>query len=214
MKPVDISTSAPRSIDELAVEWDRVVHRVTPVDPAQPYLALTARLTGSVPFARRFELRADGELDRLLDYVHTLSFLQPDVIPRLLGSQEAAAALTAFHRDPGALEHALRHASFTYASPFLLEGYLAEYLYWSGVARPFYQQHPARHAVELARGLLVALGATDLDGIVPFQARLGWGGWFQPQSTHDATFAIVHRGTRVLTLCCFTHNDGLRPAAT
>lgn len=206
MRPVDLSTGMPGSIDELAVEWDRLVLAATPLDLAAPYLVELAG-QGAKIFTQRYGLRADVELDHLLSYLQVVAHLQVGFVPHALARTAARETLLAFERDPGALERALTTAHFTYVSPFLLEGMLAEYLFWYGTYRHFYDQRSANDARSLARAWLASLGADDLETIVPFQARLPWGRWFEPQSVSDATFAILHRGRRELVLSCFTHSD-------
>lgn len=206
MRPVDLSTGMPGSIDELAVEWDRLVLSNTPLDPEAPYLA-ALRHQGAKIFTRRYGLRADVELEHLLSYLQVVAHLQTAFVPHVLARTAARETLLAFERDPHALEMALTTAHFTYVSPFLLEGTLAEYLFWYGTYRHFYDERSANDARSLARAWLTSLGGDDLEAVVPFQSRLPWGGWFEPHSVSDATFAILHRGRRELSVVCFTHSD-------
>lgn len=191
----------PRSIDELAVEWDRLVTGGAALSPELPFLRVIPRHGGKL-FARRFQMRADSELDRLLSYVPHVIALHAEVVPRALARSAAREALHGFGDD---LEAAMVKARFAYTSPFLLEGTLAEYLFWYGLHERFHDRATANDAVVEARGLLAELGATDLEQISPFLAIGPWGTWFEPTSYSDLTVAIVHRGRRELTLCCFSN---------
>lgn len=204
MRPVDLSTGMPRSIDELAVEWDRLVLAATPLDREAPYLAALAH-QGAKIFTHRFGLRVDTELEHLLSYLQVVAHLQPSFVPHVLARTAARETLLAFERDPFALEAMLSAAHFTYVSPFLLEGTLAEYLFWHGTYRHFYDERSANDARSLARSWLGSLGADDLEAVIPFQSRLPWGHWFEPHSVSDATFVLLHRGRHELLLTCITH---------
>lgn len=209
MRPVVLAAGTPRSIDELAVEWDRLVTRTAAL-PDHPYFAAIAALSGRSDggwFARRYGLRADVELDHLLSYLQVLTHLQGETVPRLLARSSAREALLAFDRDPYVLEQSLVAAQFTYVSPFLLEGMLAEYLFWYGGTERFYAEHSALDARERARSLLSTLGLDDLEAVVPFVARSSWGAWFDADSFVNATFTVLHRGRREAVMCCFTHRE-------
>lgn len=208
-----ITESMPRSIDELAVDWDeavRVFKWIRAGDSA--YLDAAARYcnNGGFPngvFALTLLLREDPELDRLLELALHWPVVAMSLPAYLLSRTRARAALHDFARDASVLEARLREAQLRVLDPFLVEGELASYLYRYGMYRHFYDDSTPEQARELARSLLAETTSGVLDALVVFDTRDAWGDWFDEHSCTDRTFLIIDRTLRRATLLVFSHSD-------
>jgi hypothetical protein len=223
LQPISYDSDTPYCLDQLPVDWKRLVIEANALvtgdvskDIDFPFLKTIARYTnldfsaseikGGI-FAYRFRYREDPAFDCAVQLIRAMSQIQKALVPQLLARTEARHALRLFAKDATQLEQQLTNANFSYLSPFLLQGTLAETLYFYGMYERYFQDHTANEAMESAGRFLDSTVGENLEEIAVFRSRHAWGDWFDPHSVTDDSYVAINAVPREFFLLCLSHSD-------